>query len=816
LGKKKKKSKQKKKKIEKSSVISSNKINKLFIYLPFFIFLILALLYFFPFLTGGKMMGGSDWMLGEYTKRVWASEFISENKEFPMWFPYIFGGCPTVASFFGDMLVLPHTFLNIIFPVHTVRLILYIVYVFLGGMGIFLLLKELKLGNFPSLYGGICYMFSGSLISTTNAGHLGRAISVALLPLMLLFILKGVKKRKFYYYIFFAGITSLSFLGGHFQMSYYATGFSMFFLIFLLIGERKSLKMRGVIKTVLFFIAGMIVLGMIVSVSFLPVYSNLSFGARGETKGYEYTTSWSMPTAEILDLFVPEFSGIKELYWGENFFKLNNEYFGILPLILLLIGVFFCFKNRYVKFFFFIGIAALFLALGKNTPIFKLAYYLVPGIKKFRAPSLIFYILIFSTIVVGAFGLKNVIERKDSKKTIIAISVFLICFAIFALVVVVGKEGVISFLKSHFSYLTLPQSGNKLKAFNENYPAFMKGVGRSFLFLFLSFVLLFAFLKKKFNPLFLMGGLLILLLVDQWSIEKRYITSSPLPTEYYQKDNVVSFLEEDNSLYRVFPLHYRRSNDGILILYEIQSLGGYHPNPLRRYQELTGSGESVMFRPMNLIQYPKFIDLLNGKYIIGAPLPSDTTQFDERQRAMIRQWMKFFKRFSPAKPGYRYAIYRNPNYLQRAVFIEDYKSFVNKDSVLKFMKKEEFNPREAVLLEEEPGFSHPDTITGGSTVTIKKYGVNRIDLEVDAENPGFILLIENYHPRWNAYVDGEKSKVYIADYTLRAVYVSEGKHSVSFVYEDRSFTAGKSLSLVGLAILLFCFIFQFVEREKKK
>jgi len=817
LGKKKKQKSTKKMKQNTKKPFTARKVSvkeKRFLsILPFIVILILAFVYFSPFLSGKKMMYGSDWLLGGYAQREWSANYILEYKELPMWYPYIFGGCPTIATFFGDLLS-PHTFLYLFFPVHTVRTYLFILYIFLAGIGLYLFLQEMKLGIFPSTLGAICYMFSGSMISTTYAGHLGRLISVALLPLMLLFIFKGVKRKRFFYFIFFAGITALSFLAGHFQMTYYAVGFSIFFFIFLIVGERKSLQKKGILKIVSFCIIGFLVLGMFVSISFLPVYTNLSSGARGETKGYEYTTSWSMPTAELIDLFVPEFSGIKEHYWGENYFKLHSEYFGILPLLFLLIGFLFCFKDRNVKFFFFIGLAALFLALGKNTPIFRIAYYILPGIKKFRAPALIFYILTFSTIIVGAFGMKKLLERKDCKRILITLLCFIGCYLIFSFVTVVGKEGIITFVKSHFSYLHFAQGDAKTKAFIENYPLFIKGVGRSLVIVIVSSILITLFLLKRLKVHFLFTGLLVILLIDQWFIGKKYLLPNPPPSEYYAKDEVVSFLKKDKGLYRVFPLQYQRSNDGILILHNIQSLGGYHPNPLRRYQELLGAGESVMFRPVNLIQHSGFINLLNGKYIVGMPLPSDTMRYDKRARAAIKEMGNYYSKFHLLHKR-QYAIYENKDCLPRGFFVENYRVFKDKNSLLKFMETDGFNPLETVLLEEKPDIPKPDTLVGGSIVSIEDYNANRISLKVDAKTKGFLVLSENYFPRWHCYVDGERTKVYIADYTLRAIPVKEGKHSVLFVYEDASYNLGKTFSIIGFVILLFSFIFQFFQRKNQ-
>jgi len=152
--------------------------------------------------------------------------------------------------------------------------------------------------------------------------------------------------------------------------------------------------------------------------------------------------------------------------------------------------------------------------------------------------------------------------------------------------------------------------------------------------------------------------------------------------------------------------------------------------------------------------------------------------------------------------------------LTRAFFVEDYRVFDNKDDLLKFMETDEFQPERKVLLERKPDIIHPDTIIGGSEVVIKKYNANTIELDVDAKTEGFLVLSENYYPRFNAYVDGIKRRVYIANYTLRAVAIEKGKHVVVFAYEDSSYTAGKIFSIIGFVILLLSFVFQFIGKRK--
>ena len=133
-----------------------------------------------------------------------------------------------------------------------------------------------------------------------------------------------------------------------------------------------------------------------------------------ETRGYAYSASWSLHPEEAVSLVVPEFIGANlstdgrriNTYWGRNPFKLNHEYGGLIPL--LLIPIAFLGRRRRGQVWFFTGLAAaaLIYALGATTPLFHLYYWLVPGVKLFRAPSSIMFIFAIAAVTAGAFGLE--------------------------------------------------------------------------------------------------------------------------------------------------------------------------------------------------------------------------------------------------------------------------------------------------------------------------------------------------------------------------------------------------------------------------
>ena len=85
---------------------------------------------------------------------------------------------------------------------------------------------------------------------------------------------------------------------------------------------------------------------------------------------------------------------------------------------------------------------------------------------------------------------------------------------------------------------------------------------------------------------------------------------------------------------------------------------------------------------------------------------------------------------------------------------------------------------------------------------ILKYEPSYVEIEAHIDAPGFLVLSDTYYPGWKAHVDGKLSRIYRADYTLRAVYLEPGKHIVKFIYDPFSFKIGAAITLVTLFLCL--------------
>ena len=800
-----------------SPPLSDKKLNRIVIVALF----LLPFLFYWKYVTGSPMLFGTDWLgAGSLVMRDFMAGFIRSHGTIAYWMPAMLCGQPTGAAFFADLFY-PTTLLRLFVPVQIVWTWTFTVHLFLAGLGTYLFLKELKAAILPAALGGVAYMLAGSLISLTYAGHDGRLIGSALMPLALFFLHRGVDRRRFFYFLLTGLILALQLLSGHLQKVYY-TGLILvaYFAYILVCALRREKSAKLAVKLSVYFIIGLSFGVGLSAVQYLPIYGNLPYASRGSERGYEYASSWSMPVIETFDLLTPQFSGGLAAYWGKNPFKLHSEYLGIIPLLFACVAVFRRWKDRNTKFFTFSFLGALLMAWGGNTPFYYVPYYLFPGISKFRGPAMIFFLAAFSLVVLAGLGLDHlfrVLRENDLKKTLrttlVAGAVPLALLILFAVL----KDSMLSLLRS----FTVPAQ-QKVDALAANYPGMVGGLLLATSIAAAGVLLIWLFFRGKLKPVAFAGVLAVVMILDTglslnlWNEHKGYIRGVPPPREYFAPDEAATFLKQDTSLYRVLPWHYERSDDGILAYNGIQSVAGQIPNPLQVYQDFLGSGSSVMFRPDNLLD-PNFMNLANIKYVISLTLPNDASRYDAQSQQAIAQIRDFFSqpRFERAFAGQKYTVYRNKDVLPRAFVVSRYEIMKDKNEVNARLTMPDFNPGRTALLYENAGLPLPTESVAG-TARVTGYDCNRIAVRASMTAAGLLVLSENFHPDWKAFDNGKPIPVLRAFHTFRAVTLQPGQHEVVFKYDPKYYQAGGALTLAGALFLLGTLVSAFARARRMR
>lgn len=274
----------------------------------------------------------------------------------------------------------------------------------------------------------------------------------------------------------------------------------------------------------------------------------------------------------------------------------------------------------------------------------------------------------------------------------------------------------------------------------------------------------------------------------------------------YPTTSVISFLQNDPSLSRIFSLKpakeppFRQAHSQFLpadkqLVYGLSSPHGYQALFSRRYAEvfqaLSESKELELIRLQDAYRYnKKLLDFLNIKYVItnrSESLPDQELIFEDSS----------------------YKIYLNPDAFPRAFLVPHSVKIERRGESLKKMLEEKTDLNKIVFLE---GNNAPEidasSSAGQDKVNLLKYTPHEILLETRADGRRILVLSDAYHPGWRCEVDGQNAQIDIANHAFRGVLLPAGRHQVRFFFRPfscRLYAAGLGTSFLVLVMLFITY-----------
>lgn len=150
-------------------------------------------------------------------------------------------------------------------------------------------------------------------------------------------------------------------------------------------------------------------------------------------------------------------------------------------------------------------------------------------------------------------------------------------------------------------------------------------------------------------------------------------------------------------------------------------------------------------------------------------------------------------------------VYENKEVFKR-VYIVHRAQAADKEDVLNIIKASDFDLRHKIILEknipEEMLTCKDAPLEDNSWAKITKYTPNRVFIEANMENDGFLVLSDTFYPGWKAFVDGNEQEILAANYLLRALYLGKGAHEIEFRYSPLTFKIGSVISILTVFLLI--------------
>ncbi len=831
------------------------------------IFIVLTFGYFSPMMKG-KVIVMSDMVQNKgMSKEI--SDFREKNHSEPLWTNSMFGGMPAyqISIRYPNNLLYPlREVLGLGMPSPAINLFNYLV-----GFFILLLVLRVNpwlaiVGSVAYAFSAynIILLDAGHLTATLALGYYAPVLAGVILIFRQKYLLGGVLLS-----IFMALELLSSHIQNTYYLCILLLVYVLFEWVQLIRKKEYGaiFKSFGV-----FAVAGILALGCNITNIWntydygkytIRGKSELTSNKQNQTSGLDrdYATQWSLGKSETMTLLIPSFKGssssisiaenksvLKDVdpqlrqnvggmgqYWGDQPFTVS-PYAGAIIVFLFIFGMFIV-KGRLKWALFFTSILAIMLSWGHNFMwLTDLFFDYFPLYNKFRAVSSILLLAEFAIPVIAILAIDQMIKNPGIltekiklalkwkgnyliNKEITTQTAFLFSFAItgglsllFYLIPSLTDFTSASDLRTYESIAK--SNGEEIaRQFFENVEIARKGLFqadalRSFFFVVLGAGVVWLYLKSKLNTALLIALLGVFILVDLWSVDKRYLNDKNF-TDKRKAENPFPFTDADKAIledkdpnYRVLNLTVKEGpfNDASTSYYH-KSIGGYHAAKIRRYQELIDA------HIQNNIQ--DIITTANAN-------PSDSSIRSAFSRLGVLNMLNT-----------RYIIYNpsaapwvNRYALGNVWFVKDIKMVKNADEEIKTVG--EINPATTVVVDErykEELSGFVPKIDPSATIQLTNYLTNNLKYESNTTSEQLAVFSEIYFKEgWNAYVDGELKPYFAGNYVLRVMRVPAGKHTIEFKFEPQKYYTGEKISLAScltLFVMALAALFFGLKKEKK-
>ena len=316
--------------------------------------------------------------------------------EIPLWYPAIFGGIP-LSSHPLSGLWYPLGWLGIILPGPIGFNLAYSIHLVLAGLGMYLLLKEEKVGDIAAILGGLAFELTPKLMAHWAAGHISLCFAYSLTPWLLLFESHLSRKNSWKW----VGITAIPFafiLLADIRWAAYAgiawIGFRAYQLV-RTVEWRKRVFDWGVKTLSVVFLACMLTAPFLFN--FLE-FTNLS--TRSLMSSVD-RSRFGLPINQLLGLIYPDFGGYAEwiFYPGA---------LGILSVVMIAFA-----KGSWRRAGFWLGLMGLSLILSTSSGW----YGNIPILSLLRVPSRFLFLFDFSTTLILGFCIDALVRGESYRES---------------------------------------------------------------------------------------------------------------------------------------------------------------------------------------------------------------------------------------------------------------------------------------------------------------------------------------------------------------------------------------------------------------
>jgi hypothetical protein len=616
---------------------------------------------------------------------------------------------------------------------------------------------SLRTSPAAALTGGVVFAFGGYLLSHT--GFLSFIYGQAWVPLLFLALERSVE-RSLRWAALGSVAVAVSVLSGQPQHLVLGALWAPLFVLAIVLRAPTARRFRSAVLSLVIGIGGGAALA---GIQLLPQAEFVGESARGRSYSVADANFGALPTDVARHLLWPDFAGRT---FGEF-----AGWIGVTGIVLVLAGLVTLLRRRRwpeVGLWAAMAGVSFVLALGSTTPLFRIAYEVVPAIDRFRFPVRWLFPMTIALAALAAYGTDELLAFARGRGGLGRMTAAL-GIAAGIVVVATGSWGALLDAWDERRHLWVASviAGAALVA------AVVAGTtGR---------------LRRRTA-----GGLVVgAVVLELFGVSGFLGWNRPGPSDYFSRERAIPAHIQDRDGGRVLPgaalfvPDWATAPDQLAantpLLYGIRTVdivGGAYP--LRRAYPFTLRVHGALMTDDRSIRDQ--VGLWRGagvEWVVGSPRQHNLGAVPELEKVKESGAFVLYRLRDPGPRvrGYCGARFeRQPDRIERAVLAPNFA----------------FDE----LLVEGEGKSVGSSECGRARVVGE--GVNSLTVEVTLPDDGWLCVAETWYPGWEAAVDGRRESIREANAFFRAVRVPAGRHFVEFRYEPDSYRNGLALTATAL------------------
>jgi hypothetical protein len=720
------------------------------------------------------------------------------------WTPLILSGMPLAANQLA-MLSYPLAWFFLFLPIEPVFNLLLIFHLLWGGFGIYFLLRErYNLSPAAALLGGLTFALNGKWLAHAAGGHVSLVAAIGWIPWtvfgwqMLLAESEEVRRRgdggqgsglrpelveggagkqggKLGFFapllpsigwIVVVAVSLAMQIVTHTLPLIYSVYLMAAMAVWHAINERMAngewaFVIRSFAYSLIRLLAILILAGLLGAAQLLPLLELAQFSNR--SLSLSEATEFALSPAQLLvGLLLPTAkSGHEYVIYG-----------GLVSLLLAFFGL--TRKNRWTWFYGLLFLFAVLFSLGPHNPLQSLFYYVVPGFRWVRTPARIFFVGGLAIAVLVGFGADRLAQIQWSASAKKWLTRLTVAGAPLALLLGLG----LAF------------------GFGQTGPIYRAALALA-IFIPAGLVLILLRAQRLLSAQLTLAGLGILLFLDLAWLDMSMLRFVPLDEALTPGRAAAEKKKKKPGYFRVYSPSYSLPMqtaaaidlslaDGVepvhLAVYDqyMARAGGYHDASFSvTIPKFSGPLETSL---QDVEPNLKLLGLLNVTYLVSAfpmswPGLTLETQIDSsfiyrNDQALPRAWVVY------------QTLPTEADWLAQLEALSDPANIATFESPVKNFQPSTFNLQP-------------------STVKITHYSPDRIEIETEIAEPGWLVLSEIWYPGWQATVNGAVQPVEKVNGLLRGLSLSQpGPYQITLEYRPSSVIWGNWISGITAVLII--------------